>query len=33
MIAQSADKTKQIDVSINDMIEFVIGAIAVPKGQ
>jgi len=31
MIAQCADKTKQIDVSINNMIEFVIGAIAVPK--
>jgi len=31
MIAQCADKTKQIDVSVNNMIEFVIGAIAVPK--
>ena len=32
MIAQCADKAKQIDVRINDMIEFVIGAISVPKG-
>jgi AcrR family transcriptional regulator len=31
MIAQCADKTKQIDVRINDMIEFVISAISVPK--
>ena len=31
MIAQCAEKTKQIDVPINDMIEFLIAAISVPK--